>query len=79
MTIFSLGAVPGSRGSTRPWCSGGVPGVWDGRVGREGYTGTQPAPVPDPNISHILALSPTYGQMKENYWYFMRFPEMGLE
>ena len=26
--------------------------------GGEGYTGTHPAPVPDPRISHILALRP---------------------
>ena len=37
-------------------------GIWVGAG--EGYTGYYPAPVPDPNISHYLALSPTHGQMK---------------
>ena len=59
---------------------GGVPGVvgmWEGAW--EGYTGTQALPSQDPYSSHIPASGPTYGQMKENLRYSMRFPRMGLE
>ena len=46
------------RGCTR------VVGSWVGR--EEGYTGTQAHPSQAPIFSHIQALEPTHGQMKEN-------------
>ena len=44
-----------------------------------GYTGVLPSCSQDPIFSHILALEPTYGQMKAILAVLMRFPKMGLE
>ena len=61
---------------------GGVPGGGDVVGGREGYTGTPPDTLPDPKTSIFKAKGPTYGQMKLNLRYFMRFlridPQMTL-
>ena len=58
----------------------GVPGVGHGWVGTgEGYTGTLPSPSQYPYFSHILALSPTHGQMKAYFMVLMRFPRKGQE
>ena len=65
-TILWLGAVPGVHATLMTVVGGGVPGVWDLVGGREGYTGTQPGHLTDPIFSHILAISPTHGQMKVN-------------
>ena len=62
-----------------PGAGGGVPGVWDWGGWGRGYTGTQPSTLPDPYLVHIQPQSPTYGQMKANSGYSMRFPRMGLE
>ena len=63
-----------SRGSTRSrsvehGAGEGVPGVGIPGGGWEGYTGTPPDTLPGTHISHILALSPTYGQMKAKLRY----------
>ena len=61
------------------WAGRGVPGVWeDGRV-REGYTGYYPVTLQDPYFIIFKPQGPTYGQMKGNIMYLMRFPRMGLE
>ena len=54
-------------------CGGVGGGVYpgygtEGWVGR-GYTGTPPTDPPGPHIEHILALSPTHGQMKPKLRY----------
>ena len=63
-TLFSLGADRWVTARVSMGWGGGVPGVWEDWVGREGYTGTQPSPVPGPVFKDIPQISPTYGQMK---------------
>ena len=67
-TSFSLAALPvhpcSQRYGTARW-GGGVPGVGYWWVGGWGaIPGTHLQPSQGPIFSHILALSPTYGQMK---------------
>ena len=69
--LFSLADVPAVM-LHADHVGGEVYPGWGGRwvpgraipVPREGYTGTQTQPVPVPIFNHILALGPTYGQMK---------------
>ena len=78
-TTFSLAAVPVNTSVVDMGAGRVYPGYGMTVGPGEGYTGTQPGPIPGLDLVHILRYSPTHGQMKGKSDYFMRFPRMGLD
>ena len=75
-TIFLWPAGTLSTLTCQDGWGGGVPGVWGREGGLEGLYRYPPDPSQDPYSSIFKAEGPTYGQMKVNLRYIMRFPEV---
>ena len=58
---------------------GGVPGVVEDRVAGRGAIPVPTRHPPGPIFNIFKPQGPTYGQMKANLRYSMRFPRMGLD